>query len=189
MPAGNCNIPVGLDTVAVGNTMARLSWDRVSPAVDYFLRYRIKGNSDWLAAIINDTSYVLNNLEACAEYEVSVKSRCALVQSEYAPSLTFKTTCVSNVDDPTKANIDWLISPNPAAERIWLRIRMPELRGELDAVILDATGKYLRKVSLGRAIPGVQEVEIPVQDFSSGLYFIQLVNNNTPLSIKKLIVD
>lgn len=189
VPAGNCNIPVGLDTVAVGNTMARLSWDRVSPAVDYFLRYRIKGNSDWLAAIVNDTSYVLNNLEACAEYEVSVKSRCALVQSEYAPSLTFKTTCVSNVDDPTKANIDWVITPNPAAERIWLRIRMPELRGELDAIMLDANGRYLRKISLGRAIPGVQEVEIPVQDISSGLYFIQLVNNNTPLSIKKLIVD
>ncbi len=64
-----------------------------------------------------------------------------------------------------------------------------ELRGELDAVILDARGRYLRKVSLGRAIPGVQEVEIPVQNLSSGLYFIQLVNSNTPLSIKKLIVD
>ncbi|MBX2872869.1 MAG: S8 family serine peptidase [Saprospiraceae bacterium] len=189
VPADNCNIPIGLDTVAVGNTMARLSWDRVAPAVDYFLRYRIKGNSDWLAAIVNDTSYVLNNLEACAEYEVSVKSRCAQEQSEYSASLSFKTSCISNVDDPTKANIDWMLTPNPATDKAQLWIRMPELRGNLDAVIVDASGKFIQKIAIGRAIPGIQRVELPVDQLASGLYYVQLVNSNIPLSIKKLIVD
>lgn len=189
VPANNCNIPIGLDTVAVGNTMARLSWNGVSPAVDYFLRYRVKGNSDWLAAIVADTTYLLNNLNPCAEYEVAVKSRCSQVQSEYSTALSFKTSCVSTVDDPTKANIDWSIQPNPADDRVWLKIRMPELRGELDAILLDAKGQYLRKIPLGRAIPGVQQVEVSVTGLSSGLYFIQLVNNTVPLSIKKLIVD
>ena len=189
VPANNCNIPIGLDTVAVGNTMARLSWDRVSPAVDYFLRYRIKGNSDWLAAIVNDTSYVLNNLEACAEYEVAVKSRCAQEQSEYSVSFSFKTSCISNVDDPTKAKIDWMLTPNPARDKASLWIRMPELKGNLDAIILDVSGKVVQKVAIGRAIPGIQQVDIPVDQLSSGLYFVQLVNSNIPLSIKKLVVD
>lgn len=189
VPADNCNIPIGLDTVAVGTTMARLSWDRVAPAVDYFLRYRIKGNSDWLAAIVNDTSYVLNNLESCAEYEVSVKSRCAQVQSEYSVSLSFKTSCINNVDDPAKANIDWMLTPNPATDKAFLWIRMPELRGNLDAVILDVSGKFVRRVSIGRAIPGIQQIEMPVDQLASGLYFVQLVNSNIPLSIKKLIVE
>lgn len=189
VPANNCNIPIGLDTVAVGNTMTRLSWGRVSPAVDYFLRYRLKGNSDWLAAIVNDTTYLLNNLNPCAEYEVSVKSRCSQVQSEYSTALTFKTACVSNVDDPSKASIDWSIQPNPTTDRVWLRIKMPELKGELHAILWDPTGKYLRRIPLGRGIPGIQQVEIPVAELSSGLYFVQIVNNNIPLSIKRLIVD
>ncbi len=189
VPANNCNIPVGLDTVAVGTTMARVSWERVAPAIDYFLRYRIKGNSDWLAAIVNDTSYVLNNLESCAEYEVSVKSRCAQVQSEYSASLSFKTSCINNVDDPTKANIDWMLTPNPATDKAFLWIRMPELRGNLDAVILDVSGKVVRRISIGRAIPGIQQIEMPVDQLASGLFFVQLVNDNIPLSIKKLIIE
>ncbi len=189
VPTDNCNIPVALDTVAVGNTMTRIAWNSVSPAVDYFLRYRIKGNSDWLAAVVSDTSYLLGNLIGCSEYEVSIKSRCDQIQSDYSPPLIFKTSCVSNVDDPKRELIDWQISPNPATDHFWVNIKMPELKGDMYLVLFDARGRRLQQVSLGKAIPGVKALKIPVENRMPGLYFVQLVNNTIPLSIKKVIIQ
>lgn len=189
VPTNNCNIPVALDTVAVGNTMTRIAWNSVSPAVDYFLRYRIKGNSDWLAAVVSDTSYLLSNLIGCSEYEVSIKSRCDQVQSEYSSPLVFKTNCVSNVDNPQRELIDWDISPNPATDHFWVKIRMPELKGNMHLVLFDATGRRLQQFSLGKAVPSVKTLQIPVENRMPGLYFVQLVNNNIPLSIKKVIIQ
>lgn len=189
VPTDNCNIPIALDTVAVGNTMTRIAWNSVSPAVDYFLRYRIKGNSDWLAAVVSDTSYLLGNLIGCSEYEVSIKSRCDQIQSDYSPPLIFKTSCVSNVDDPKRELIDWQISPNPATDHFWVNIKMPELKGDMYLVLFDARGRRLQQVSLGKAIPGVKALKIPVENRMPGLYFVQLVNNTIPLSIKKVIIQ
>lgn len=189
VPTDNCNIPIALDTVAVGNTMTRIAWNSVSPAVDYFLRYRIKGNSDWLAAVVSDTSYLLGNLIGCSEYEVSIKSRCDQIQSDYSPPLVFKTSCVSNVDDPKRELIDWQISPNPATDHFWVNIKMPELKGDMYLVLFDARGRRLQQISLGKAIPGVKALQIPVENRMPGLYFVQLVNNTIPLSIKKVIIQ
>ena len=66
---------------------------------------------------------------------------------------------------------------------------MPELKGDMYLVLFDARGRRLQQVSLGKAIPGVKALKIPVENRMPGLYFVQLVNNTIPLSIKKVIIQ
>lgn len=188
VPTNNCNIPIDLDTIAVGNTMSRVSWRKEPAAVDYFLRYRKSGNSDWLAAVVNDTSFLITNLAICGEYEVEVKSRCNQSQSDYSVPLVFKTSCVSHLDDPRREKINWQVSPNPASDHFMVEIKIPELQGDLDLLMFDPMGKLITRIPIGRAIPGIKQLQIPVSNVAAGLYFMQIVNNNIPLSTKKVIV-
>ncbi|MBC7571732.1 MAG: fibronectin type III domain-containing protein [Spirosoma sp.] len=95
-----CSVPTGLNNFLVRAQSASLSWSSgagYDPGRTYDFRYRPLNTPDWTTvSSVTITSYSLTGLSNNTQYEWQVRSVCApTVSSDYAPSLTFATFCLS----------------------------------------------------------------------------------------------
>lgn len=82
---------------------------------------------------------------------------------------------------PTKASCAVLF-PNPASEQVFLRwTEMPEIDGEL--LLYDALGRLQKRLTTNA---GLSLQPIDVSDLSSGVYFVQLLNEKGLREVYKL---
>lgn len=77
--------------------------------------------------------------------------------------------------------------PNPASESATLSLNNLNTDNKTDIVLVDMLGKKVATVFSGNAT-GTQQFEIPLQDLSKGVYFVNIINGAT-ISTHKLIVE
>jgi hypothetical protein len=91
-PSGgdNCPVPNGLTATNITESSADLSWNEVTGATGYYVRYREITN-DWIVAadMVPGTSLTISDLTSATAYEFQVKTDC---YSNYSYSLEFITS-------------------------------------------------------------------------------------------------
>jgi hypothetical protein len=91
-----CVVPPNITANNPTETTFRVSWNRVSNATAYSLRYRPVGQNAWSTVNnITDTFNIVSNRSVGTTYEVQVRAVCGLGQSDWSASATVTTlTCV-----------------------------------------------------------------------------------------------
>ena len=118
-PPPTCDTPTGLAISNIGTTTADVSWNAVSGAVDYTVRWKPTSSSTWQEGVLGGTSGNFTGLTEGTAYEVQVRTNCASASSSYSASVSFTTnttpplTCdtptglaISNIGTTT-ADVSW----------------------------------------------------------------------------------
>ena len=123
---GCCNAPENIVISNATETSFTVSWDALTAAEAYNVRWRQTGTTDWTEfnGAVN-TSLITSDLNACAEYEVQVATVCATETTEYSASVTVLTggcgACTDNdyCERPSGNVVDeWLESVSIAGNEI-----------------------------------------------------------------------
>lgn len=73
---GCCTAPENVVVDIVSGNEVNFSWDAVTAAVSYDLRYRINGIPDWTTINTATNSLNLNSLESCTIYQYQLRTIC-----------------------------------------------------------------------------------------------------------------
>ncbi|MGZ4057078.1 MAG: T9SS type A sorting domain-containing protein [Bacteroidia bacterium] len=73
--------------------------------------------------------------------------------------------------------------PNPATNQISLEFDLPETKNSL-IEIKNVLGQTVKSISNIAFQKGANKIEIDVSEFSNGVYFVQLQNNNQIINQK-----
>jgi len=96
-----CPAPAGTTTSGITVSSATVSWNAVTGAASYTVRYRVAGSATWAFKNSTVTSTSLNNLICGTAYEWQVRSNCATASNttsgSYSVSSTFTTTSCTTV--------------------------------------------------------------------------------------------
>jgi serine protease len=93
-----------------------LSWDSVFAFQESMVRYKFAGQSNWLDSILTSNEHLaVNGLDPCTNYEVDVRTICAIDSTSIASDLTtFRTSdcpsCFENyceINDPSN-EYEWI---------------------------------------------------------------------------------
>ena len=89
LKSAGCCIPtsqVKLDSIYENELL--VSWDSVFAFQEYMVRYKFTGENNWLDSIVTTNEYaIITGLDSCTNYEVDVKTMCA-IDSTSIPSET-----------------------------------------------------------------------------------------------------
>lgn len=91
----SCPVPSGLQLVSATANSALLSWNAVSGATSYRLRYRRADAALWTTVVTAATSINIPSLSPETNYVAAVAAICASGTSLYSPILSFSTTSES----------------------------------------------------------------------------------------------
>lgn len=112
-----CDIPGNVSTSNVGQNGFSVSWNSVSSAVSYDVRYREQGVSSWNNASSGTNSYNITGLDPLTTYEVQIQSNCAEEVSGFSNSVT-ETTETDQVtycsSGSTNNQYEWIAGVNIA---------------------------------------------------------------------------
>lgn len=84
---GCCIPPQELSLEEDGDNSLRISWNEVTAAMGYRIRYRPEGTNTWNETNSTDTTTTISALESCLTYELQVASQCDTGLSAWSPSL------------------------------------------------------------------------------------------------------
>jgi GH18 family chitinase len=77
---------------------ATVSWAAQANALQYPLRYRMVGSSNWTVTTTPTPTFTMNGLNACTRYEFAVQSTCSTNNGVFSPTQTFITNGCGNPD-------------------------------------------------------------------------------------------
>ena len=105
-----CGVPSNLNATLIGVSSAVLSWQIVSDATNYTIRYRRIGTSTWNIITSTASTKSLTGLLQASSYEFQVQAQC-LSLSEYSASVNF-TTLTPGTSFLFPANSSWMYLDN-----------------------------------------------------------------------------
>lgn len=74
---GCCTAPDNILVEVVSGSTVNFSWDAVTAAESYDLRYRINGSPDWITVNSVTNSLTLSDLQTCSSYQYQTRTICA----------------------------------------------------------------------------------------------------------------
>ncbi len=160
----------------------KLQWNAVSGANKYTVQvseYQDFSSLFTSKSGIASSSYTVSGLESNTTYYWRVSSSNNCNESDWSETRMFHTGLLSFVFDATKDNPGYFVYPSPAD--YYINIRCP---GQSNSVISIFTvdGKLLIQEYINNEI-----ATIDVSDFTKGLYYIQVVNENANWTGKIII--
>lgn len=147
-----------------------LTWDIVSQAESYSVRYRRMNNQNWFYYNSQFPLAILFGLMPCTDYEFQVQSICANESSTYSNSFTLQTLC-GRIEADLIDEIDVQVYPNPAQNFIELNISSITEGSQIE--IFDLLGKVLIKKDANQNFETIN-----IQDLEAGQYFVRIKQNN-----------
>jgi hypothetical protein len=100
--AVTCIVPTGLVTSNISTSTAVLSWNPVSGASSYQVRYKPTSATAWITANASSTSFTLSGLTPNTQYHWEVQANCAGVFSGFGATPVFTT--LASCIDPNEPN-------------------------------------------------------------------------------------
>ncbi len=165
----------------------KVVWAKVDSAIAYNVIYKKLGAPDATFSIENavDTTYTINKLLPCTEYEVQVRSICKNDFSAFTPSTVSKTDC----SNPTKdLNIvaGMKVSPNPFDQNLALDFYVIEDQA-VKIELLSTAGQVLFSVPKQYFNVGQQHLNLEIDNqLPKGFYFLKL-SNEKGMKIQKIV--
>jgi hypothetical protein len=167
-------VPLITQTSAMGMTTT-ISWSTIDTAIAYNVRYRKLGESAFEEKATVDTFIVLEELETCSNYEVSVRTVCPFDTSQYSRSTIIETDCPNAVEEEEfvfDKTVD--IFPNPFTQSFTIAWEQHE-RMDTRISVFDIQGRLIMDRDLGNLPAGNHQV---IYDrgstLSEGIYFVRL---------------
>jgi serine protease len=103
---GCCDTPAGISTGDLTSSSAVISWEGITAAGEYELRYRQIGTPAWTVVLgLTSPSYEITGLENCDSYEVQGRNSCSDVFSEWSESILFNVYCPSYANNSSSEYI------------------------------------------------------------------------------------
>jgi serine protease len=111
-----CNAPTSINLPTITTTTANINWVADAFVQTYIIDYRIVGDTVWQTINSNTNSLSLNNLEPCTNYELQMRSLCAVnVNNNSSNIVRFKTKGCGACEDAsycantaTDATYEWI---------------------------------------------------------------------------------
>ena len=89
---GCCTAPENIIVDVVSANEANFSWDAVTAALSYDLRYRMNGSAFWTTVNLSSNSAVLDDLDSCTPYEYELRTNCEGESTDWTTSSIFLTS-------------------------------------------------------------------------------------------------
>ncbi|MEM8887113.1 MAG: GEVED domain-containing protein, partial [Bacteroidota bacterium] len=112
---GCCEAAPGFRATDLDSTQVSLAWEEVFGANAYILQYREVGQSIWNQLSINGTDFLLDNLQFCTAYELSLGTDCGNPDTNFTQILQIQTPgcgfCLDNEYCEARGNVtqfEWI---------------------------------------------------------------------------------
>ncbi len=181
-----CCAPTSVDTLSVGMTTLELGWTSPDCGADvHIVRYRIRGEEEWLNDISNSGSLILSDLEPCTAYEIQVQGLCGPTFSDFTDTYVFVTGCMTDTEDLLQDALSMHVFPNPATSSFFLQFNLRE-GGQVRYRLLNANGQVMNDY---RQLlpPGQQQIRLEVSELPKGIYYLQLETEKAAAAKKVLL--
>lgn len=112
---GCCSTPTGLQVTGLTVQGGTISWAGLEEEASYRILVQAVGAPDVLEIVTSNTSFALDSLEECTNYEVRIGAACTFLDAELSAPLTFTTRgCGACRDTP------YCLSPALNGSEEWL---------------------------------------------------------------------
>jgi hypothetical protein len=183
----SCDAPTGdIVTFFANPRLVQISWNPVSGATQYEIRYRIVGTGSWSTRIITSTSTILNRLQLGTDYEYEIRALCASGWSNATSgSFTTNTPREGTIAEATAVDILNLY-PNPVRSEMTVELYAEDIT-DVKISIIDVLGRkvYVNHFDL---FAGVNTIKIDVNQLMDGYHLLRIEKENT-VNIKRFIKD
>lgn len=183
----DCATPSGLTTTNIKATTARVSWNVVSGAQTYTVRYRKTGTMQWSKTSALSNFKKLTGLMPNTQYDWGVKSVCDAVNnisSDWSATQNFNTKPL-RLEDEREEEISLEVFPNPIATSATISFSTVE-SSDIIIELLDVAGRKSRLLDAS-VEAGHHELSLDRAGFSDGIYFVRLTMNEQTTMIKVAI--
>jgi hypothetical protein len=136
------DLPLGLDTVEVGENFASFTWEGTANATSYRLRFKKPSDAVWATIQTPQTNYLLVGLTPCQEYQYSLQAICPGGESDTTEIKTFKTDCTTASNDVGSDLQALLVRPNPFTAALWVDFSVLK-GGKVNVEVFDTRGRKL----------------------------------------------
>ncbi|MEO8149869.1 MAG: T9SS type A sorting domain-containing protein [Bacteroidia bacterium] len=183
-----CNTPAGLTTTNITGTTAKLNWAAVTGALQYKIRYRVKGTTVWTNTSSNVLFKNLTGLALNTQYQWQVRTKCSsvpLIYSLWTLTKTFKTLAVRSADDWDN-NLNLLtVYPNPASNKITLSFET--VNNEVATLsIINTLGQTVLNKTV-TVNDGVYNEDLDVSSYAKGIYSLRIKTETESSTLRLLI--
>lgn len=187
--ANPCTAPVNIAATAT-TTTANVTWDAVPAASSYVLRYSTTATGPWINSGCATNSKVLANLTANTTYYVEIKTACASINTQSGWSAYNFTTGVQlrpseePVNSLTEASSAFNIYPNPTTDMVTVELTAATAQ-TTTVKVYDLTGRLMKQV-VSQTEAGTQKVEVSLGEIASGVYTVQVYENEKLTHISRV---
>jgi len=171
-----CDFPPQSFAFNTTSVSTLLTWDIVSQAESYTVRYKRTDNSSWFNYNSQFPLAILFGLTPCTNYEFQVQSICADGSSTYSNSFTLQTLCERKGNDNELQNLGIEVFPNPAKDNVTVSFTNTEVPTHLE--IIDITGQIISVQSVKQ-----NHQKINLHFLNEGQYFIRAKNSEKIISV------
>lgn len=112
---GCCEAAPGFSITELDSTEVSLVWQDVFGANAYILQFREEGQQNWNEEIINDTNFLLDNLNPCTLYELRLGTDCGNPDTNFTQILQIQSPgcgfCLDTEYCTSRANVtqfEWI---------------------------------------------------------------------------------
>lgn len=164
-----CYAPGQIEVNNITDTSAEVSWTPSGEETEWMLTYYEEGNEQNAETIqVSDTpEIILSDLTPETTYEIYISTICEEEESVASETVSFETDEDMSVDDNVYGEFKFY--PNPVMNQINVSSENPIE----DIRIFDLQGRLVKEIQ-----PNTNQIEISVENLSSGLYFMKVTIQN-----------
>ena len=169
-------VPSNLDTSDVATNSVRLRWNSTTNALKYKLAYKKAVDPNFFLVLVTDTTYLLNGLGECTDYQFTVRSVCVGdLESEPSDVFDFKTGCISGTYDVVGDLESVHVYPNPFSSVFTVVFNLRHSM-EVRFDLYDARGQRIY-TSASEFFSGENQLSLDIArtgELPQGVYFVKM---------------
>lgn len=186
-----CPPPDNVQVINVNFSSATITWNDVSCAEKFQVRYRQSGTSQWTKVNAGNNSKKITGLQTNTSYEAQVHSKCATDPNVFSPftASVFWTTqpLKELMAEKNESAFDLQVYPNPMDEIAFVAFSVTE-KCYLKIELMDLQGRKIQAIAEGNFEAGDHQLHLLAEDLPAGIYLLQ-VKTNSGIATQKIIVQ
>ncbi len=193
-------VPGNLVASAESNTAERLTWGTIPSSDSIVIRYKPETSQVYRYITlpnIGQVTLVITGLTPNTKYQWRIKTVCGTTSSSYSGKRLFTTLGFTSIPYQTSSSSksyvytesddesDMIIFPNPASESVRLSYFSNQETVSFLS-IMDMNGRVVKSQEIS-FIEGDNEIRIETAELESGIYFLQIKNNQATQTQRLMI--
>lgn len=181
----SCPTLSSVDTTDITETTATITW---APDLNFealVLEYRNTLSSTWeaISLMLQEESVLLDELEACSDYEFRFRSFCVNNVEEVTETMMFSTLCASQTDPSPSIKVNTY--PNPFKNEFVVESTLSLRVDSYKWTVLNQLGQPQNKVQIRSLTDRYFTIEM--QSLPAGVYYIQILDGSEMILQQKVV--